>query len=170
MMMNHEADLALRRNRGKKICLSWLERLGKACAYNTLQEHLLPIEQTEILKRLFVQRTKDNADDIIHRNYAVNSRSLIDALINLSIDLSDVELVLFSSVDKFIGAIQIPARVVLANFPYVWKVVEEDFRLGTVDMRTGLCIESNFYDLTGNYCKEQIWELSAWGALAKGLP
>lgn len=104
---------------------------------------------------------------VVRRHWPRSSfQDLADALKDLCIEIRLTPVVLFSSVDDVIGAVQLPANMALLNFPAVWEVVEQDFRLTTPDLQNGLCVEVNFYDTNGDYIKEGIYELVAWGMFA----
>lgn len=166
MAATPQLDLALRKNRGESIRRDWMARLKEACAYEILPEHFLALEPTETLKKEFFERVKGN-NQVQRRQWPASSlEELANALMDLSIDLRSLPAVLFSSADKYLGAVQMPASVALSNFTAVWKVVEEDFCLVTLDLENGLCVEVNFYDERGNYTKDGIYKLSAWGVFA----
>jgi hypothetical protein len=162
MTANPKLDLALRKNRGEKMRRDWVARLKQASACNISPEHFLPLEQTESLKKVFFEKTM--AKDVMRQHFASGSLDkLADALMNLSISARLMPVILFSSVDQYLGAVQLPASVALSNFLAIWKVVEEDFCISTLDSKNGLCLERNFYDEGGNHVKDGVYELIAWG-------
>jgi hypothetical protein len=83
----------------------------------------------------------------------------------LSLRLGTMKTILFSRNDQLLGAVNVPAAMVLTNVDEVWKLVGEDLSLTTEDLGHGFCLELNYYDGKGNYVKEGTYFLTAWGLL-----
>jgi hypothetical protein len=88
---------------------------------------------------------------------------LIEYLDNLASILVDQQVILFHSQDKFFGAVRIPAVAVFHNIMAVWEIVKEDIAMVTEDNNNGICIEKSYYDRSGNYYADGIYEFSRWG-------
>lgn len=132
-----------------------------------MPEHFLPLGDTDDLKNRFADRLKEGPG-LVRRNLPKASlRRLAEALLELSRSMESTPLVVFNSIDEYIGAVQLPANVVLQNFLAVWDVVGEDFSVATRELQSGLCVEINFYDTDGRYVKDGICELTAWGIFAR---
>src|SRR5207249_3292230 len=103
---------------------------------------------------------------IVRVNWPKESIGALAISLKLSLIEPSTPLVLFSSVDEYIGAIRLPAGVVLTRFQAVWEVVEEDFLVSTLDLGSALCVELNFYDVEGRYVRDGVFEVAGWGVFA----
>jgi hypothetical protein len=157
-------DLTLRRNRGILIRSAWVAALRKACDVEVLTEDLMSLEETEKLKKTFFEKVRQR-EGVVRRHWAKNVFDELASLLrNLSVDVGAMPVVLFSSVDQCIGAVRLPADRVLTHIEAIWKVVEEDLCVTTLNLQHGFCLEFNFYTETGEYRREGVYELTAWGA------
>jgi len=167
MSVKSETELALRRNRARTLIPNWIERLRHATGFEVNAANFLPPNRTLRLKEAFVKRLKEDAQ-ISRRNFPIGSEPHIrDLLMDASIDLRTDPLILFSTVDQDIGAVQLPAASLLANFLEVWKIVRGDFSATTPDGKDGLCVEVNHYDLSGRHVPEGVYEVLGWGAFGQ---
>jgi hypothetical protein len=166
-------ELALRRNRGGRLIADWSRLLSEAVGVEISTNSFLPIEHTEELKRAFFIKVVDVRERKTRKELRVNWEkrdiyNLVSRLNDLCIAVGPLPVVLFSSVDQFIGAIRLPADCILRNVISVWKVVEEDLCVTTEDLQHGLCLEENYYTRLGDYKKEGVYELTLWGMFAEG--
>jgi hypothetical protein len=168
MPKNRKLELALRKNRGSNILYEWTQRLVQACQREVLPEQFLPLEETERLRSVYSQKVA-SGEDIVRRNFPKGQLGMIERLFRTFSERLDPEqiVVLFSSVDYYVGAVQLPAEPILRNLLSVWGVVEEDLRLATLDMKNGLCLEVNFNDMEGKYVKDGVYEISVWGVFGQ---
>ena len=143
-----------------------MPKVSAACDYQITIESFLSLEHTDAAKKQFVDKLTSALS--IHKVYSKAAISEITQMLtDACIDMRNHPVLLFSSVDDFIGAPQLPAATVLLNFERLWKVVEQDFRVATPDINSGLCVEDDFYDSFGNYVKEGVYRVSVWGEFAK---
>lgn len=164
MATNPQLALALRKNRGKQIRPDWIVRLKQACGYEVPSESFLSLETTETLKSDFLAQVRRHQAS--GRQYWLGGACdrFANCLNKLGLELGSKRLVLFSSVDEYLGAVELPAAVITSGFRAIWDVVEEDFCVTTADLKDGLCVELNFYDADGKYVQEGVWEVTCWGA------
>jgi hypothetical protein len=156
-------SLAVRRNRGSQILGGWIAALKEACGFEATPENFLTLEETEELKRKFFERVKSK-NNCFHRYWPQEAlRDIASLLKGLGPAAYSTTVALFSNVDKYIGAVSLPAGRVLSNPEAVWKVVDEDLSITTLDLQHGLCLEYNFYTDGGEYIREGFYELTAWG-------
>ncbi len=157
--------LAIRRNRGERLRADWMARLALACAFEIHSEYFLSLEETDGIRKRFTSKLK--RPGTFRKNWPRGSVNAIAELIkNLSITLRSQPVLLFSSVDYYVGAVVVPAHVLLVNFLAVWEVVGEDFRVVTPDLGSGLCVGVEYYDAKGKYVKGGVYEGIAWGIFA----
>jgi hypothetical protein len=152
-------------NRGSQIRQLWEATLEQACGLTLKRTDFIGIDETLQLKEKFFDRVKSR-QDVVHLYYQRNEFDKIQSrLKNLARRLGVKPLILFSSTDKFIGAIRAPAVSILENAEAVWEVVGEDLSLTSSDVRHGLCLERNYYGERGRYVEEGVYEITAWGDL-----
>lgn len=165
-------ELAIRRHRGLQIRSSWLSALEEACNGMSIPENFLSLEETENLKKAFSEQVRkaqlgQAEKRFFHKYWPKTSwEGVGNVLSNLSIRVGSTSVALFSSVDKDVGAILVPADLILAHAESVWNVVGEDLQITTLNLENGLCLELNFFDETGDYMKAGIYELTSWGIFA----
>lgn len=158
-------DLDHRRSRGAEMRAEWIATLEEACSATVAPQSFLSLEQTQELKSKFFDKVK-NRTAYFYRYWSPQQLSEVEMLLRvLSFDVDGMQVVLFSEVDQYTGAVVLPASGVLANARKVWEVVKGDLALTTSDLQHGLCLEHNFYNESGHYSKEGFYELTAWGAL-----
>lgn len=161
-MRGRRLELALRRNRGTQIRPGWLAAIRAACHVDVSEEDLLPLEETEDLKHAFFVALKERCSYLEH--WPASALTEIATLLSImAADVGSLPIVLFSSVDQYIGALQLPASAVLENSLATWRVVEEDLRFATIDMKSGLCLEFNDYTEIGERIVRDMYELGSWG-------
>ena len=158
-------DLAIRRNRGSRIRQEWISRLRKASSCDLANHGFLELEKTVQLRAAFFARLGEIAPTKRLR-WEKNALPRVEHLLaQVGRKAGELTLILFSSVDAFVGAAHLPAAAVLSNFLAVWNVVQEDFCVCTADIETGLCVEFDFYNDNGDYIPNGLYTLSAWGLL-----
>src|SRR5205085_2381133 len=84
--------------------------------------------------------------------------------------LTAFPVILFSSVDYWIGAVKAPAGPVLANARRVLKVVEDDLNLTSAEAEDGLCVARDYYTPDGTYMSEGVFSLAVWGVFDTLMP
>jgi hypothetical protein len=158
-----QLDFVVRRNRGKLILHQWAKQLSIALGQEVLSEQFLSLVRTDRLKVEFVNRLKER-HGVERQNWPIDSLpQLANKLRDLCSHVRLTPVVLFSAVDSYVGAVQMSASPALLNFPAIWKVVEDDFRIATPDLQSGLCVERNYYDIGGTYVKNGALETATWG-------
>jgi hypothetical protein len=167
--------LCIRRNRGKQIAGNWVHALEEACGIQPSAQDFLGLRETEDLKKAFFQRVREVASGTtvpsLHQYWALGQLAdLTMCLRQLAGTVNGMRARLFSSADKYIGAVRVPADRILLHPFETWRVVEEDLALVTDDLLSGLCLELNYYDTHGLYVVEGIYELTAWEALQPRPP
>jgi len=170
MAGDHEKkmELVLKKNRGHRIVATWSRRLSDACEVEISTASFLSIEKTEELKRAFFTKVK-NEEETFKTYWKKQDRDgLIAQLLDKCIDVRFLPVILFSSVDQFVGAVRVPADCILRNAMSVWIVTGEDLSMATEDLQHGLCLEENYYTPTGEYVPEGAYELTTWGMFGGG--
>lgn len=156
-------DLVLRNNRGIRIRAQWMAKLTETTGIKISLKDFLSIKDTEILKQLFFEKIK-NDKHLLQKNFSTDSfNEILASFRDLSIDLHKLQVIVFSNVDQYIGAVYLSAGQVFLNLGTIWDAVGEDLCITTQDLKNGLCLEFNFYTDTGEYKKEGIYKYSAWG-------
>jgi hypothetical protein len=156
-------EMSLRKNHGRRLIADWSRSLSAASGIEIRSDSLLSIEQTQVLKRAFFIKVKSESQRRRLTWERPAWEHLLAHLLDVCINVRTMPIVLFSSIDQFIGAIRLPADCVLRNVLAIWEVVGEDLSLTTDDLQHGLCLEENFYTPSGDYMKEGVYELIAWG-------
>src|SRR5262249_16712533 len=139
----------IRENRGRGLVNEWSRALSHACGVEIERNFFLPLETTEELKREFFARVKSRSQASKLWWESNDGSNLLAHLLDLSIDARTTPVILFSSIDLFVGAVRVPADCVLRNAMTVWKVVMEDLAIATEDLESGLCLERNLYNAVG---------------------
>jgi hypothetical protein len=122
------------------------------------------------LRDCFFSKVRDeNSGTITLLWYGDALNEVMSYLIGLAPHIGDISVVLFSNVDKYIGAVSLPVQRVLRNAKAVWEFVDEDLCVTTADGRNGLCVEFNFYTPEGRYVSEGVYEITAWGTFAREI-
>lgn len=145
---------------------SWIKRLSEACATTIAHKAFVDPHQTADLKRRFFERVGQSAS--AERLFLpVNEMDrAVTCLDGLGRRLSGDRVLLFHSMDAYLGAVALPAAAVLRNAVKVWDVVGEDLCIATEDISSGLCLEKNWYDDHGEHSADGVLELTTWGKLA----
>jgi hypothetical protein len=157
--------LAVRRNRGKLLLPEWVKGFAEASGLTLTPNDFLPLDETEQLKRRFVERLQE--EDVSYGEWPVRDRDdVIGYLRALSAVAGHLNVVLFSSADEFIGAARVWSDAVLAQPIKTWDVVEADLSLATEDLASGLCLEMNYYTRNHEYVKDGVYALTRWGVFS----
>lgn len=156
-----ELKRRLRQQEGRDIRRQWIQSLRAATATVVSTSDLLDLDRTESLRDQFfgtIRRPKG-----AFRGYwpAMRRDAIESVLHKLSQNAGDSSIILFSSVDRRIGAVQIAAHSVLTRPFDVWEVVQQDLSFCTFDLANGLCLELNHLDWTGNHA--DTYEMTSWG-------
>jgi hypothetical protein len=156
-------ETLLRENKASLIRERWLADLSQATELQTSALSLVDVETTVTLRKTFFQRIKSGSIDL-HRYWPKeNLADVLSFLSPLAREIGSEQVTLFSNVDQYLGAVQLPAGPVLRDISRVWKAVGQDLSMTTGSGDDGICLEENYYDSDGNYIREGIYELSAWG-------
>lgn len=158
-----QLEAALRKNQGEQIRDNWLKKISDACDVNIGLNELLNIKETEGIKKRFFDKVKIMSQ-INCLEWPRDSFKEVILYLN-KIILSNIcmEVILFSSVDRYIGALRLPLKYLLNNIEKIWGVVEDDLSVASIDLEHGVCLELNFYRCDGIYIKDGIYQLTAWG-------
>lgn len=168
-MKKTEIDILKRKNKGNLIRPQWIESLENTCGFHPAVDDFLSLKETERLKEAFYDKIK-NGTSIFRENCAKDDfDKIIHLLHDKCIDIYALPVILFSDIDQYIGAVQLPCKYVLTNIENIWKLVKEDIAITTLDVKNGLCLELNFYSINGDYVKEGIYELTTWGFFSCAL-
>jgi hypothetical protein len=165
---NHRLSELVRDNRGKKIRSTFLRDLSMSCGVEVDEIHFLNVEDTQSLKAEFIEKVKSSVGTFHDHWPKQDWMKLASTLENLATSLGDQSVVLFSNVDQYIGAVRIQARYVLLHPEATWRVVGEDLSIRS-DHDGGLCLEENFYTRCGEYLREGVYEVTAWGNLRPSI-
>lgn len=156
-------DHAVRKNKGLQLKDKWIAKLQETGDIKILPEDILTIAETDRLKKSFFERIK-NGNDVEHKNWSyVQISDQVSFLRVLGINLKNISVIVFSSADKYIGAIRLPMVYVFTHLDEIWDVVGEDLCVTTDDLISGFCFEFNFYTESGEYVKEGVYKSSVWG-------
>ncbi|QVL30345.1 hypothetical protein KIH39_15960 [Telmatocola sphagniphila] len=156
-------ELRIRRQRGRLLKADWLKSLNKACGFEFSEKLFLTLEHTEELKIAFFKKVKnENAQSSNHWSKSEIAK-ILSGLFGLSKTLMSTEVILFSSIDQFVGGIRVPAGLILRNLLPVWQLVNEDFAMTTEDVEHGICLEENPYTETGEYVNYGQYQITSWG-------
>jgi hypothetical protein len=164
-----DLELRLKKNRGHRLVAEWSGSLSGACGIEISASSFLPIERTMELKRAFFTKVKARSEESSRCWDKQERDTVVSHLLNACVEVRSISVVLFSSVDQFVGAVRVPADSVLRNAMSVWEVVKEDLSLTTEDLQHGLCLEENFYTTSGDYVRGGLYELTAWGVFEAAL-
>jgi hypothetical protein len=163
-MSTTRKEILQRKQKGKAILPNWKAAIEDACKQRIEMDDFLDLEETERLRTAFFYKVRDG--DYEHRFVAKPAFGELAAALRTMAADNKRKIVLFHSMDKFIGALKISKRAALEHLEAVWSVVEEDFCVAASDLTSGLCLEENHYDQSGNFVSDGIFELTAWGEFA----
>ncbi|MCY2965979.1 MAG: hypothetical protein NT069_20500 [Planctomycetota bacterium] len=163
----NDMELRLRKNRGHRLVADWSLSLSRACGVEISATSFLSIERTEDLRRAYFNKIRTISDKAKLFWGTQERDRLVAHLLDVCVDVRTTAVILFSSVDRFVGAVRVPADTVLRNAIAVWDIVNEDLCVTTDDLQHGLCLEENFYYPAGEYVSGGLYELTVWGLFAK---
>jgi hypothetical protein len=159
-------DLAKRRKRAQELLPAWIAELERLTGETALLDRRIDLQETERKKAAFFHRLQSG--EVTTLEWSAEERGRIpEHLAEVSRRAADLEIVLFSNVDRFIGAVRMSAHAVLAQPLEVWAHVGDDLCVASADLEDGLCLEQNYYRSDGQYRKDGLYELSTWGRFAR---
>jgi hypothetical protein len=164
----NEMESRLRQNRARRIVDGWSLDLGNACGIAVARSAFLSPEDSSVLKTCFIEKLTDPGTEKTWWRQQ-EKPLLLKHLHYLSDAVGAMPIILFSSVDSLLGAVRLPADLILRNVVAVWSVVQEDLCIATEDLADGLCLEQNFHTPDGDFHKGGVFELSVWGRFNRGL-
>ena len=141
-------ELLQRKHKGQSILPGWITAFEEAAKGTITPDNFLDLDKTEELRTKFFDHVQNfegkprfasNCDFGILKSGLQNSFSQGENL----------EVILFHSMDKYIGALLTQANVIFKNLEDIWRVAEEDLCVATLDLASGFCLERNYYDSNG---------------------
>lgn len=157
----------LKRAQVQKRAEAWRQSLSSATGYHVSANDHLAANPTNHLKQAFLASLRQATCQ--RMNCPCNQRDLLNAsLQQLMSDVPNIKVVLFHNLDDAIGAVEIPCHGVLGHPFETWDVVGNDLTIVTPDLSSGLCLEMNYYDLTGEYQTNGVYEVAYWGVFDCG--
>ena len=154
--------LLQRRQKGNAIQNEWIRTFKKICGINVTVDDFVHLEKTERLKREFYSMVRERSLDsrfVLNKDFD----ELIEEFEEIAQCKGKQIVLLFHKMDEFIGALRLTRNGAFNNAQSIWHIADEDFALATSDLKSGICLEKNFYDRSGNYFANGIYELTAWG-------
>jgi hypothetical protein len=162
---NKKADLILRKNKGRQILNSWVEGFIIASMLNLEDISFVSLEETDSLKTNFVSKMQHD-NKIFRFNIEINRKAeLYSTLKHMASLIGPLRVIMFTDVDKYLGAVDVPADSVLIRAKNIWNYIGNDFVLLDNNLDSGICIEINYYNLQGSYEKNGVLEINSWGKL-----
>jgi hypothetical protein len=164
-MSTPRKEILLRKQKGKTILPKWKTALEEAINQSVSLDSFLDIGETEQLRADFFDKVRLHN----HEHQFVTKDNLGKMLSELHLSIARYggrRVVVFHSNDKYIGALQVDAEVIAHALEAIWRVVEEDLCVATIDLSGGFCFETNYYDEFGEYVPDGVFELTAWGDFA----
>jgi len=165
MTRDPRLDLALRRDRGRRLVSEWLARFRTAAELPPSFENFVGLEETERLKQRFVERLRSGVS-INKYSLPAHLHEPMFAQLKLRSAVGPARVILFSNVDQYIGAVYVPSDVVLSHAKEMWDLVGEDLSMCSDDLSDGLCLELNYYDDAGRYVADGVYQVAGWGAFS----
>jgi hypothetical protein len=162
-----DLEFRLRNNRGRLLVADFSIALSEACGVKVAAQSFLSIQQTEELKKPFFTRVRDERERPMPYWQKQDRACVVAYCHDLGRDIGPHPVILFSSIDRYVGAVRLPADSILQNAMSVWSVVKDDLSLATEDLQNGLCLEENFYTPGGEYMRDGIFDLTAWGIFGR---
>jgi hypothetical protein len=158
-------DLALRRDRGRRLVSEWLICFRAAAQFQPSSEDFVDLEDTERLKNRFVEILRSGTS-IKKCSLPAHLNETMFEQLKLRSAVGPARVILFSDVDHYIGAVHVPSDVVLSHAREIWELVGEDLSMCSDDLSHGLCLELNYYDQAGRYLADGVYQVTAWGAFS----
>jgi hypothetical protein len=165
MNRDPELDLALRRNRGRRLVSEWLARFRTAAEYEPAIGDFLGLEDTMRLKQRFVEILRSRISVKRCSVPAFSHETMFGQLKSWNPG-GPPRVVLFSSLDQYIGGLQLPPDVVFARAKDIWGVVGEDLSMCSEDLSHGFCLELNYYDEADRYVADGVYQMIGWGVFS----
>ena len=151
----HKLAMGLRLNRGRLLQPAWLSELSRACGTNISPAALLPVVETEALKQRFFDRAIHGSVQRLF--WRGEQRAQVEDMLHAIRQQVSTEVILFSEVDFYIGAVRLHSDVVLDHPFEVWSVVSWDLMMTTPLLEDGFRLEHNTYGL-----QKTEYELTTW--------
>jgi hypothetical protein len=159
-------DLALERNHRRLILPKVVADLREA-GISVSPSDFLSLEGAKAIEQSFYARFR--GPDPVRREVwpAQEFPEVVHVLQELAAHVGPIPVVLFRLKEDLLTAVAVPADAVLMHVPASTRLGEEDLALTTPDLQHGLRLELNWYDDTGQYVPESVYELRRWGLFAQ---
>ena len=160
-MYKSRKEIIQRRQTGRTLLPVWVRKMEGICRKRITAADFIGLEETEFLRDSFFDKVRNSDQSLFYLKKDFNK--ITRQLKAIEKQLGSQSIILFHSNDKFIGALRVNSHCVLENVEKVWALVEEDFSIATEDLKSGLCLEENYYDREGNFFPDGLYELTIWG-------
>ena len=162
-MGSSRKEILQRKLKGQSILPGWKIAFEAAAKVTINLDNFLALEKTEELRNQFFDLVKSFNNS--HQFAPINA--LGELSLSLQPKAPQSEVVLFHSMDKYIGAYLINAETIIKNLEAIWVVTEEDLSFAIPDLANGFCLERNFYGPNGDYFPDGLLELTCWGKFGR---
>ncbi len=158
-------ELLQRKHKGLTILPGWITAFEEATKDTISPDNFLDLDKTKELRTKFFDHVRNFEGK---PRFASNCDLgiLKSGLQNRFYQGENLEVILFHSMEKYIGALLTQANVILKKLEAIWRVAEEDLCVATLDLASGFCLERNYYDSNGGYFPAGLLELTSWGKFA----
>lgn len=154
---------AVARNRGRQILPLWMDKFRGITGHNIECTDFIDTSRTRQMKEAFFERVKAQTGCCAREWHARDFSEVLSLLKEMSYCVGSVEVVLFSDVDSYIGALRVQSTLVLTYADKLMDLVKEDLCFASEDMSLGMCIEFNYHSEGGEYSRDGFYRLVTWG-------
>lgn len=166
MNRDPQLEMALRRNRGRRLISEWRTRFNAATDFESSAEDFLGLEDTADLKEKFIEVLRSDPSVEKSSIAAHAHEGMFERLKSTGVH-EPSRVILFSNVDAYIGGLRVPPDVVLAHAKEVWELVGEDLSMCSEDLVHGFRLELNYYDEAARYVADGVYQMAGWGAFSR---
>ena len=154
--------LLIRMQQGRRMEKELAQRMSEVCG-ETIEIEFLDLIRTDAFKEKFydILRSKEKLGKTIE-----SKEQVLVVLNQLKMKVAKSAIRVIYSFHQELdsaGAILVGNEFFCRNIESIWNVVGPKFSVANVNLSSGFSLEKDFYDDLGNYFRDGVYTLHAWG-------
>lgn len=159
---DRDVDLLRRKQRGRQIFPKWKDKIEKVVHQDIDSDCFLGIKETDNLRSRFIDKVKNEHQNRLFFGERDLER-VLDRLRNRLSQFDACRIVVFHDDDRYLGALLVTPLAIATTLDDLWRALNDDLCIATIDLNSGFCLERNFYNESGEFFPNGIFELTSWG-------
>ena len=165
--MSERRHNLVRKNRCIRERHEWLRAFAERGGLSEDECAWLSLEESDVLTSQLTALLTNNDDRLRRLNPATDRiPSLFQDFKKLGSLMQGETLTLIPMESSIVGVLRVPAPVILHTAEKLYDFLDQYLSLATVNLKDGLVLERDFYDLTGAYVRDGVYGLTLWGRFA----